>query len=172
MSLFFIISLSSFTQYMRKTLLLFRDASGSFYYDRWKAVGEGIVNLSLSILFVNIFPENYRVIGVIVATIITTLLICDTIEPYVVFHHVFGKSPRKFFLRHYSYIGVFIACLVLLAWIRKSGTGSFLINGMISMGISASAIGGLLLVDRNFREEIRTMVRILSDLVKNHLRFK
>ena len=174
-SIVFIITLNSFTQYMRRTLLLFRDASGSFYYDRWKAVGEGIVNLGLSLLFVNVFPENYRVVGVIVATIITTLLICYTVEPYVVFHHVFGKSPRKFYLRHYSYIGVFTACLVLLAWIRQSGTGTFygfLINGMISVGISATAIGVLMLMDRNFRDEMRRMIKILPNRGWNHFRFK
>ena len=159
----FIITLNSFTQYMRRTLLLFRDASGSFYYDRWKAVWEGIVNLGLSLLFVNIFPENYRVVGVIVATIITTLLICDTVEPYVVFHHVFKKSPRRFYLRHYSYIGIFTACLVLLSRIRQPGTGIW-INGMISVAVSAVAIGILMLVDREFR--------ILLNKGWKYLRFK
>lgn len=174
-SIVFIITLNSFTQYMRKTLLLFRNASGSFYYDRWKAVGEGIVNLGLSLLFVNVFPENYRVVGVIVATIITTLLICYTVEPYVVFHHVFGKSPRMFYLRHYSYIGLFTAFLVLLARIRQPRTGTFqgiLINGLISVGVSAAAIVVLMLADRYFRNEIRTMIRILLHRGWKHFRFK
>ena len=44
-SIVFIITLNQFTQYMRNTLLLFRNASGTFYYDRWKPVAEGVVNL-------------------------------------------------------------------------------------------------------------------------------
>ncbi len=105
-------------------------------------------------------------VGVIVATIITTLLICDTVEPYVVFHHVFGKSPKKFYLRHYFYIGLFTACIVLLVWIRQPGTGTvhgILMNGLISVGVSGTAMGVLMLADRNFRGELRTMVRILTE---------
>ena len=58
-SIAFIITLNQFTQYMRNTLLLFRNASGTFYYDRWKPVAEGVVNLILSLLFVSIFPDDY-----------------------------------------------------------------------------------------------------------------
>ena len=51
----FIITLNQFTKFMRQTALLFRNASGTFYYDRWKPIGEGVANLILSLLFVNIF---------------------------------------------------------------------------------------------------------------------
>ena len=57
----FVITLNQFTQYMRKATLLFRDASGAFYYDRWKPIAEGLSNLVLSLIFVNAFPEQYRV---------------------------------------------------------------------------------------------------------------
>ena len=69
-SISFIITLDGFTKFMRKATLLFRDASGTFYYDRWKPIVEGIVNLFLSLIFVHIFPNDYKVVGVIVATII------------------------------------------------------------------------------------------------------
>ncbi len=160
----FIITLNTFTQYMRRTLLLFRDASGTFYYDRWKAVAEGLVNLCLSLLFVCVFPEDTRVVGVIVATILTTLLICDTVEPYVVFRHVFGESPRKFCLRNYSYIALFTACLALLSRITQPSAdvvSGFLVNGLISVGVSAAALGLLMLFDRRFRAELRTLVLAL-----------
>ena len=49
----FIITINQFTAYLRKASLLFRDASGTFYNDRWKPVAEGITNLVLSLLFVN-----------------------------------------------------------------------------------------------------------------------
>ena len=51
-AIIFIITLNHFIQYMRNASLLFRNASGTFYYDRWKPITEGIVNLVLSLLFV------------------------------------------------------------------------------------------------------------------------
>ncbi len=167
-SVVFIIALNSFTQYMRRSILLFRDASGSFYYDRWKAVAEGAVNILLSLLLVNILPASSRVAGVILATIITTLLICDTVEPFVIFRHVFGKSPKKFWLRNYAYIALYVVCLLTLT--RLAVTGSIVLNGLISIGMSAAALGLLFLVDRFFRSELRTVTGMFTGLIRHIFR--
>ena len=75
-SVFFSDGVDCFIQFMRQATLLFRDATGTFYNDRWKPLVEGLLNIGLSILFVLIFPQDYNVVGVIVATIITNLFIC------------------------------------------------------------------------------------------------
>ena len=143
----FIITLDGFIKYMRRSALLFRDASGTFYYDRWKPIVEGIVNLGLSLLFVQVFPEDYRVAGVIAATIITSLLICHVVDPYVVYKHVFGRSVKEYWLRNYAYIGLFVIALLLLNYLDS---GRLIANGMISIGISAAVLGPVVLVDRAF----------------------
>lgn len=152
----FIITLNQFTKFMRHTALLFRNASGAFYYDRWKPVGEGLLNLVLSLLFVQVFPEEYRVVGVIVATILTTLTICDIVDPYVVFRHVFDKSPYRFWLRNYTYIGVFTICLFALNGMTKPAAGlvGVVLNGLISVAVSVGAVGLVVLFDRSFRHEV------------------
>ena len=157
----FIISLNQFTYFMRRTSLLFRDASGTFYYDRWKPLAEGIVNLALSLLFVNLFPEDFRIVGVIVATIITTLLICDTVEPYVVFKYVFSESPKKFYLRNYVYTGIFILCLLLMNQLVRtydSALTGFVVNGGISLGLTAIVVILLAVADKKFRDETRYLI--------------
>lgn len=168
-SIVFIISLNQFTQSMRVSSLLFRDASGTFYYDRWKPVAEGLINLALSLLFVMIFPPELRTVGVIVATIITTLLICNIVEPYVVFHHVFQKSPRRFYIKSYSYIFLFSVCLYLMTWIRQPGEYSvvgLLTSGLLSVCISILFLGALYVLDRSFRHELRTMVAAAPDWLR------
>ena len=165
----FIITLNQFTQYMRRASLLFRDASGAFYYDRWKPIAEGVVNLLLSLLFVLVFPEDFKVVGVIVATIITTLLICDVVEPRVVFRHVFGQSPRRFYVRNYAYTALFIGCLVGMTFLRRECDGEFtglVVNGLISLTVSATAFGLVAAVDRTFREEVRKMMRKVMEGMK------
>ena len=56
---------------MRQATLLFRDATGTFYNDRWKPLIEGVLNIGLSIGFVYLFRflfgDDFAVVGVIVA---------------------------------------------------------------------------------------------------------
>jgi len=130
----FIIALNSFVQCMRRATLLFRNANGTYYYDRWKPIVEGFANLGLSLLFVHSFSKEYRVVGVIVATIITNLLICHVVEPYVLYKHVFQQSVKGYYLRNYFHIALFVIALISLTLLE---TGNILINGFISIGVSA-----------------------------------
>ena len=161
-SIVFIITLNQFTTFMRKTALLFRDASGAFYYDRWKPIGEGIVNLVLSLLFVQIFPEDLRIVGVIVATIITTLFICHIVDPYVVFKYAFKMPVREYYIRNYSYIALFTLALVLMTFLTRpvrSPIIGILANGLISLCVSLIILGVVAIADRTFRRELCTMGR-------------
>lgn len=159
-SITFIITLNQFTMFMRKTTLLFRNASGTFYYDRWKPIGEGICNLVLSLFFVQIFPEEYKVVGVIVATIITTLGICHIVDPYVVFKHAFHMPVKEYYIRNYSYIGLFIIALIGLSFLTKDSENpiiGILINGFISICVSITVLGLVMIVDKSFRNSVTTM---------------
>lgn len=131
-----VITLNSFIQFMRQNTLTFRDATGTFYNDRWKPLIEGVFNLILSIALVNVIG----VAGVIVATIITNLLICHIVEPYVLYKNAFKVSPKGYYLRNYSMILLFSLALLVLdrCMLRNSNELLRLVgNGFISVGISA-----------------------------------
>jgi hypothetical protein len=132
---------------MRQTSLVFRDATGIFYRDRWKPLAEGLVNLVLSILMVilfkNTFGDEVATSGVIFATVITNLFVCHIIEPYVLFKYAFDKSPRRHYFKSYLGIGVFTAALIFMdGFLYFSGSPflRFLLNGAISLGVSAITI--------------------------------
>ena len=130
-----VVTLNGFVQYMRQSTLVFREATGTFYNDRWKPLLEGVVNLILSIAFV----QWIGVAGVIVATIITNLLICHVIEPYVLYKNAFAMSPRKYYFRNYASILLFSGAVVVLAYCKQSCASAwtgFFVNGMISVAIS------------------------------------
>jgi O-antigen/teichoic acid export membrane protein len=131
-----VITLNGFVQFMRRNTLTFRDATGSFYSDRWKSLFEGTLNIVLSILLVN----HIGVTGVIVATIITNLLICHIVEPYVLYKNAFESSVYRYYLKNYSMILTFaIALLALNTCVRASlsGWGELLLNGVTSLAVSA-----------------------------------
>ena len=108
---------------------------------------EGVVNLGLSLLFVQIFPEEYRVAGVIAATIVTSLLICHVVDPYVVYKHVFRRPVMEYWIRNYGYIGLFAGALVVVSFLK---TENFLLNGLMAAGVAAVVLGMVVLGDRAF----------------------
>ena len=157
----YIMTLNGFVSYMRFSPLLFRDASGTFWNDRWKPAAEGLINLVLSVLFVKLFPEEYSVAGVIAATIVTILLICDIVEPHIIFKYVFKVPARGFYVMNYSGIALFACCLLAMEKLRVTDLPDavqLLINGMISLALSAAVLLLLGMLDRKFANECRVII--------------
>lgn len=149
----FVITLNYFIQFMRQSVGLFRDATGTFYYDRWKPIFEGLLNIALSILFVLIFPDQYNVVGVIVATIITNLFICHIVEPYVLYKHAFKRKVRGYYIRNYLYILMFAALLVALNFSMQTFENQWvelLVNGSIAVAIAIVPCVIAILLNKDF----------------------
>ena len=83
---------------MRQTNLLFREAMGLFWNDRYKAVVESIINLVASILLV----QRYGVTGIIGGTIISTMCTCTWMEPYVFFKYGVRDAWREKFRDYFA----------------------------------------------------------------------
>lgn len=157
-SISFVITLNEFVQFMRQSTMTFRDATGTFYNDRWKPLLEGIVNIILSVLFVKIIG----VVGVIVATIITNLVICHVVEPYVLYKNAFEVSPKKHYIRNYGMIILFALALVLLNFVMKSYDNQWLqllVNGCISVVISVFVCTLELLLNKNICKHFIALYR-------------
>ena len=160
-SVSFIITVNYFIQFMRQATLLFRDATGTFYHDRWKPLFEGGLNVLLSILFLKQFTavggEEFGVVGVIAATIVTNLTICHVIEPLVLYKHAFGAPVRRHMIRNYFYMAVFIGALLLLSRCMQTNANTWLellINGGISVGFSAGTVALIVLADPDARRSL------------------
>ena len=160
-SISFIITLNYFIQFMRQATLLFRDATGTFYQDRWKPLFEGLLNVAFSIgcvfLFSALFGADFAVVGVIVATIITNLTICHIIEPHVLYQYALHEKTSQYYLRNYLYIGVFIAVLFALNFCLQSYTNQWkelVVNGCIAVAIAAVPSAIAVLADKDFRHHI------------------
>jgi O-antigen/teichoic acid export membrane protein len=153
----FVITLNYFIQFMRQSTNLFKDATGTFYNDRWKPFVEGIINILLSILFVVILPDEYKVVGVIVATIITNLLICHIVEPHVLYKYAFKQSAKNYYIRNYIYILFFALALIGLNFCMVNIENQWLellANGCISVAISLLISGIAICIDKDFRHYV------------------
>lgn len=152
-SISFVITLNGFVQFMRQSTLVFREATGTFYNDRWKPLFEGALNIVLSVAFV----YWIGVAGVIVATIITNLVICHVVEPFVLYKHAFVRSPKQYYFKNYGMILLFICALVILHLCMLSFNNmwtALLVNGFIAVGIAVVFCGIVLLFNRELCKEL------------------
>lgn len=78
---------------LRTSVLLFKEALGLYWQDRYKAFFEAIINLVVSIILIKILG----VIGVFLGTLISTLTTCFWIEPYILFKYGFDKKSIQYF---------------------------------------------------------------------------
>lgn len=164
-----VITLNYFIQFLRQTVLLFRDATGTFYQDRYKPLIEGTLNVGLSIGFVYLFglvSKDFSVVGVIAATIVTNLLICHIVEPHVLYKYALKKSAKRYYLKNYFYIFIFAVALAALHFSLQSYDSQFLtllVNGFIAVAIAIVPCFIAFAIDQDFRHYIK---RICSRICK------
>ena len=161
----FVITVNYFIQFIRRAVLLFREASGTFYYDRYKPALEGTINVILSILF----SIWIGVVGVIVATIITNLFICHIVEPFVLYKHEFNAKPTKYYLVNYTLIGVFCLSLVALHFCLQTFESvwvTLVVNGFIAVGVALVPIMLLAIVSRTFRTNCVKLFRHFTSFLR------
>ncbi len=159
----FIITLNYFIQFMRQTVIMFKDATGTFYYDRFKPIIEGVANIVLSILFAKFFG----IIGVIVATIITNLFICHVIEPYVLHKHALKSSPKRYYILNYSLIVLFTALLIALHFCLQSCSDQItelFVNGFIAVAIGLVPIIIFICASKSFRQNVVKLFKSVLNL--------
>ena len=170
----FTITLNYFLQFMRQSTLLFRNATGTFYHDRWKPFFEAVLNIVLSIAFVmlfsKLFGEDMGVVGILLATIITNLFICHIVEPYVLYKHAFNSSMKKHMIKVYVYIALFIALLIVMNFCLLSFENKWkelVVNGVISVAFSAMTFIVVILTDKDFKHYIAMFLSKMKKKITN-----
>ena len=95
----FVIVLNFYATGMRQAVLTFKTSLGLFWYDRYKALAEALINLAASILLAQVFGMEGVFLGTLVSIVTTDLWV----EPLVLYRHGFHRSPVPYFLRYMIY---------------------------------------------------------------------
>lgn len=125
------ICLSFYFTKMRSAILMFKDATGLFWQDRWKPVIEALVNLITSIILVKLIGIN----GIFIGTIISTLVAPFWWEPLILYKHYFKKPVGKYFIRYAIDFAIMCAVCVITYFIC-----SFIPDGSIWLLIAKFAV--------------------------------
>ena len=107
----FLIVIKNYLTGMRKTPQTFKNAKGLYWQNKYMPIYESIINLVSSIIFVKMFG----VAGVLLGTILSSLLTCVWIEPYVLYKYGFEKSPLQYAKKYIKYMFIFLLDL-LVSW--------------------------------------------------------
>lgn len=89
------ICINLFTIGMLQAVIAFKDACGIFWAGRYRPLLGAILNIVLSLLFV----QHWGIAGVIYGTILSRLLTATWFDPWLVFKNVFNKSVLYYFKR-------------------------------------------------------------------------
>lgn len=107
---------------MRKTVLIFRNATGIFWHDRYKTIIEAVINLLLSIPLTYL----YGVMGVKLGSLIALVIVTFWVESYVLYKKYFVKSPAQYYILQLKYI-----LLTIVQCIAINGICRIIDNGTI-----------------------------------------
>ncbi len=100
-----ILCINFFINGTRRAVLIFKESMGLFWYDRYKAVAEAVLNLGISIVLVT----HFGVAGVFAGTFCSTVLTSVWVEPYIIYKHRLEKPVSAFFIKYGLYLLVMAA---------------------------------------------------------------
>lgn len=88
-----VLCINFFINGTRRAVLIFKESMGLFWYDRYKAIAEALLNLSISILLV----IHLGVVGIFIGTFCSTVLTSVWVEPYIIYKHRLERPVSEFF---------------------------------------------------------------------------
>ena len=154
---------------MRKSTQTFREATGAFYYDRFKPLAEAAINIIASV----ILAEQLGTAGVFLGTIISTLATCIWIEPYVLYKHIFKRSCGPYFIRLIAYTLVTILAAGLTYFIScLLSAGNALTDLIIKFAVCLVIPNAVFLLCFFRTDDFKYFVRLISDVVKKLFKTK
>lgn len=155
---------SFYLMYMRKAVCMFKEATGLYWNDRYKPLAESVINLVASIYL----TIHSGVIGVVVGGIISTLLTCFWVEPYVLFYNGIDIKLKDYFADYLIFTAVSLLSALTSKFIYSSLFNKVtLVNFVVGIFICISVTFVLWYAIFRNREEIRYLVNFAkSNFVK------
>lgn len=149
--------------YMRKAVLMYKDACGLFWNDRYKPIAESIINLVASIYL----AIHYGVIGVVCGGIISTLATCLWVEPYILFRYGLNLKLKDYFINYFKFTTATLICAVVskvaYGYLFIQGNIVNFVAGMVLCVADTTVIWLLLFKNR---EEMQYIIRVVKSKIK------
>ncbi len=110
-----VIAINFYVTGMRRATIVYRDACGLFYYDRYKAVAEALINIVELVLL----TMKFGFIGVFLGTFVATMTTSFWVEPFVLYKYKLHTPLWGYFKKYFLYSLVFGVCLFLTDYLSR-----------------------------------------------------
>ncbi|MDR1473101.1 MAG: hypothetical protein LBI41_00850 [Lactobacillales bacterium] len=156
-----------FLRSIRTTAVLYGESFGLAWQQRWKAIIEAILNIFFSLLFLIVFKLG--VIGILLGTIIGSLLALNWYEPYIVFKHALHIRYIKYIKYFIIQIFVFVftlslsTCLDIL--LPNDNFFSLIYRIIISLIISS----GFIILFYFKSSEFKNLIDLINKMIKKYI---
>jgi O-antigen/teichoic acid export membrane protein len=100
----------------RESLQMFKQAAAIWQKDKWKPIIATIFNLTMNIILVMTLPDEYKLDGVILATIVSDVFIQVPWESYAVFTSFFSVKEAKCYWRRQSMYTLLAVIVCSATW--------------------------------------------------------
>jgi O-antigen/teichoic acid export membrane protein len=164
MTIVFVYVLNFYINGMRKGILIFRDAMGLYWYDRYKPIFEVIINLVFSIVLV----IKMGIVGIMFGTFISVMSTCFWVEPLVTYKYGFHKKVSHYFILFAKYTAVMFIAGGFTYWVCSFfDMGGY--KEVLIKGILCTLLYNVILLLLYFRtDEFREIWKIMKNLMHNY----
>lgn len=127
-----IISLNFYLIGIIRPLDMIKEATGFYKQDRYANIIQAVVNIVLSI----ILGKIYGLFGVVLATLLSSVLIPLWNRPYIAYKYIFNKKPYKFLIKQLLYFISIVMIYLITFFIIKNITFNnsillFIVKGLL-----------------------------------------
>jgi len=138
----------------------FKSAAAIWREDRWKPIVSAAANLAMNLSFIMFLPEEYKLDGVILSTILAFVLIEIPWESHVLFTVFFGSVHARAYWRSQAAFLAVTIVLCAVAW----GTAALVpmdgLGGLCAKGAAAAAAASCAAFAM-FRNDVKAMFAVL-----------
>ena len=157
-----VLCINFFINGIRKAVLIFKESMGLFWYDRYKAIAEAVLNLGISILLVT----HFGVVGVFVGTFCSTVLTSVWVEPYVIYKYRFHRSVLEYFGKYSFYLIIMAVCWAITELCCRMTNGRAIFNLFYRLLVCLAVPNGLLYLFYRKTEECRSVLMLVKSVIQ------
>lgn len=161
-SILFVLVINFYLIGMQNSIEVFKEATGMFKETKFIILIASFINLSLSY----IFGINFGVIGVFLATTISTLVTNVWYEPFVLFKKYFNVNFKNYILSYLRYIVMFLFICFITLFFSSFIKGNSIFD-FIKILILVCLIPNLIIIIISFRSEEFIYIK---DLILNKIK--
>lgn len=162
----FTIVLHFYVNSVHFTAYTYRVTMGLFVQGRWAPLAAAIINIVLSLLL----GKVYGLAGIFFATSIARLLTTGIVDPILVYRNGFEKSPLIYFVKYFSFAGLFIGLYFLMkfviSFISIGGLSGFIIEVVVVSLLFNSIMAAIFWKYQDFVEIRKAITTIVQSKTK------